>query len=191
MSRGLSPAQLAAAAGRHYQVAPLVEFHFDAGTLRFTLAPFNIVVGAETYLATGPFGSIEQMKESATSFEGMQFGLSGVDTGIVDIATGVDYHGRLVKLLKAYLDADTNAVIGTPVVHWIGRMRSMPASEKNDSASVVLQAEHYEAELQRASPLRWNGADQRQMYPGDAGCDQVETMVDLQLVWPSKELFKR
>jgi hypothetical protein len=191
MSRGLSPAQLAAATGRHYQVAPLVEFYFDAGTLRFTLAPFNIVIGSDTYLSTGPLGSIEQMTEAAGSFEGMQFGLSGVDVGIVDIATGVEYHGRLVQLLKAYLDAETNAVIGSPVVHWIGRMRSMTISEKNDSASVVLQAEHYEAELQRASPLRWNGADQQQMYPGDLGCDQVETMTEIQLTWPAREALRK
>ena len=80
MSRGLSPAQLAAAAGRHYQVAPLVELYFDAGTLRFTLAPFNIVVGANTYLATGPFGSIKEVAEASSSLEGMEFGLSGVDS---------------------------------------------------------------------------------------------------------------
>lgn len=191
MSRGLSPAQLAASHGRHYQVAPLVEFYFDEGTLRFTLAPFNIVVGADTYLATGPLGSINQLTESSTSFEGMEFGLSGVDVGIIDIATGVDYHGRLVMLLKAYLDAETNAVLGLPVVHWIGRMRAMQIVEKNDSASVTLSAEHYEAELQRASPLRWNSTDQQQLYPGDLGCEHVETMTELVLAWPNKNAMRR
>lgn len=191
MSRGLSPAQLAAATGRHYQVAPLVELYFGTGTLRFTLAPFNIVVGANTYLATGPFGSIKEVAEASSSLEGMEFALSGVDTAIVDIATGVAYHGRLVKLLKAYLDAETNAIIGTPVVQWVGRMKAMSISETNSTASVTVQADHYDVELQQGSPLRWNNVDQQAMYPGDLGCEHVEAMVDVNLVWPAKEFFKR
>jgi hypothetical protein len=191
MSRNLSPAQLAASQGRHYQVAPLAEFHLDEGTLLFTLAPFNIVVGSDTYLSTGGLGSIREVSEAADATEGLEFSLSGIDEALVTIAAAASYEGRLVRLLKAYLDAETNAIIGSPVVQWIGRIRTMAIVESNDSAAITLTAEHYEIELQQASPLRWNNADQQKLYPGDKGCEHVEALVERRLIWPSREALKR
>ena len=56
---------------------------------------------------------------------------------------------------------------------------------------MTVQAEHYDVELQQASPLRWNSVDQQAMYPGDLGCEHVESMVDMQLIWPAKEALRR
>lgn len=191
MSRGLTPAQLAAATGRHLQVAPLVELAFDAGTLRLTTAPWDIVTGAGTWMTMGALLSIAQTTESAGSFEGAEFVLSGLDAAIVAIAAGEPYQGRLARLLKAYLDAESNQPIGEPVVQFVGRMRVMTLSETNNQASVAIQCEHYEAELQRAAPLRLNDADQQRLYPGDLGAQYVEAMTERQLIWPSREVMRR
>lgn len=191
MSRELTSGQLAAAAGRHRQVAPLVEFHFASGVLNVTLAPWNIPVGATTYLALSPLATVRTLSEAIDSMEGMEFGMSGLDPGIIEIASSEPYRGRLVKLLKAYLDAETNQVIDAPRLQWLGRIRAIATSEKSDTATVTIQAEHYDIELQRAAPLRLNSADQQMLFPGDLGCEFVESLTEKTIVWPSKEALRR
>lgn len=191
MSRGLTTSQRAAAMSGHLQVAPLIDLAFTGGTLRATTAPWDITTSDGLYLALGPLLAIKQVSESAGSFEGLEIGMSGLDAAIVAIAAGEPYQGRIARLLKAYLHSETNTIIDQPVVQFIGRMRVMSISETNDQATVVIQAEHYEAELQKAAPLRLNNADQQRLYPGDRGAEYVEQMVERTLTWPSKELFKR
>lgn len=190
MSRGLDAAQLAAAAGRHRIVVPLIEMFFISGTLRITPAPWDIVVGADTYVSAAVV-QFKQLRESASSIEGMEFAADGLNPSILAIAHQESYRGRLVRLLKAYLDAETHAVIGAPKVQFVGRIKSMPSSESNSEASISVIAEHYDAELQRAAPTRLNDSDQQRLYPGDLGCQYAEQMVEKIIVWPSREALKR
>lgn len=188
MSRDLTVAQKTAADGKHRKTAPLLELLFDSGTLRISLAQWDIVVGAITYSRLNSLLEVQPLQESSGSIEGFNFTLSGLDPAIIVIATQEQYRGRIVRLMKVYLNADTNAVIGAPSVRWVGRMRSMAIQETNDKCTVALAAEHYEAELTRAAPLRFNDSDQQRLYPGDLGCQYVEEMVDKTLVWPARGL---
>lgn len=191
MSRGLSTPQVAAAAGVHRQSVALVEAFFDSGTLRLAIAPWAIVSGGNSYVAAGPLLRIKEVTESTGSVEGMEFTLSGMPPEIIAIATAEPYRGRVIRLLKAYLNADTNQTIGTAITQFVGRMHSMKIGEKNDSCEVIVTAEHYEAELTRATPLRLNDADQQRLYPGDLGCSLAEMMVETQIIFPSKEAQRR
>lgn len=191
MTRGLSSPQVAAATGKHLVVVPLLEMAFTSGTLRLAMSPWNIVVGGNTYLGGGALLSIKSTQESVGSLEGLEVTMTGLDAAISAIAADEPYRGRIVTLSKAYCDPDTNAVIGAPVVKFIGRMRSMTITDQNDTASVTLQAEHYEAELRRPAPIRWNNADQQRFYPGDVGAEHVEALVEAKLVWPAKEALRR
>jgi hypothetical protein len=165
--------------------------HFDSGTLRLAIAPWDIVSGGNTYTHTGPLLTIGQAKESAGSNEGLDFSMSGLDPIIFTLATQEPYQGRVVRLLKAFIDADTNALIDTPKAQFNGRMRNMVISEKNDSCTVIVTAEHYDVDLRNASPMRYNDADQQRLFPGDLGCAHVESMAEKQLIWPSKEALRR
>lgn len=191
MSRGLSSAQLTAAGASHRQTVALVEAFFDSGTLRLAIAPWAITSGVDTYAATGPFLHVKEVTESAGSVEGLEFTLTGISTDVIAIATAEPYRGRVIRLLKAYLDADTNQTVGTAVVQFVGRMHSMRIAEKNNTCDVVVVAEHYEAELSRSTPLRLNDTDQQRLYPGDLGCSLAEMMVEAKIVFPSKEVQKR
>lgn len=191
MSRDLSVAQQTATTARHRQVAALIELLFISGTLRLTSAPWDVHVGADTYLKSNRPSYIRPLKEATGSVEGLELGMSGLNTAIVDIAAAEPYHGRLVKLYKAYLDADTNAVIGSPVIQFVGRMKVMSISETNNEASIVVSAEHYEIDLQRPAPLRYNGADQERLFPGDKGCEFVEQLAEKKIVWPHREVLLR
>lgn len=191
MSRGLSSAQQTAAAGRHRQVARLIEMAFDSGALRITDAPWDVTSGADTFYRINRPGYIRPLSESAGSQEGLEFGLSGLNTGIVDIAGLEPAKGRLVTLYKAYLDATTNALIGSPVLYWIGRIRSMPVVESNAEAQIVVQVEHYDHMLTRPSPVRYNNADQQRLYAGDLGCEFAEELAEKKIIWPHKEALMR
>jgi hypothetical protein len=191
MSRGLSSPQQTASSGRHRQVALLIEMIFDSGTLRLTTAPWDVIVGADTYVKSNRPGYIKPISESAGSVEGLEFGLSGLNTGFVDIAAGEPAKGRVVKLYKLYLDADSNQAIGSPVLYWVGRIRSMPIVESNSEASITVQVEHYDAQLSRPAPLRYNNADQQRLYAGDLGCEFAEEMAEKKIVWPHREVLMR
>jgi hypothetical protein len=191
MSRGLSSPQQTASSGRHRQVALLIEMIFDSGTLRITTAPWDVIVGANTYVKSNRPGYIRPLAESAGSVEGLEFGLSGLNTGFVDIAAGEPAKGRVVKLYKLYLDADSNQAIGSPVLYWVGRIRSMPIVESNSEASITVQVEHYDAQLSRPAPVRLNNADQQRLYPGDLGCEMAEELAEKKIVWPHREVLLR
>lgn len=190
MTRGLSSAELAAAAGGHRQRAPLLEILFDSGPLRLAMWPWNIPVGGDTYIGTGALMSMRELTESEDSIEGMEFVMDGLDAAVLELAALEPYRGRIVRLLKAFVSADTNLVVDTPKVAFIGRINSMPIEEKNDLCRVTLTAEHFEAELRRPAPMRLNSSDQQRLYPGDLGCDYVETMTEKQIVWPSAETLR-
>lgn len=191
MSRGLSSPQVIAAAGVHRQTVALIEAFFDSGTLRLAIAPWAITSSGQTYVATGPFLHVKEVTEASGSVEGMEFMLTGISPEVIAIATAEPYRGRVVRLMKAYLDADTNQTIGTAVVQFVGRMHSMKIVEKNDTCDVIVTAEHYEAALTRANPLRLNDVDQQRLYPGDLGCSLAEIMVEAQIIFPSKEAQKK
>jgi hypothetical protein len=186
MSRGLDTAQQSAALARHRVIAPLVEMDFLSGPLRLTTAPWDITAGGKTYMST-LLMSIRQVSEAVGSFEGVELTLTGLDAAAATIAAQEPYRGRLLTLSKVYLDPDTHQIIGTPVVQFIGRIRAMPSSETNNTATIAVQAEHYEAELRRAFPLRYNDADQQRLFPGDRGAEFVEVLAEKRLVWPSRE----
>lgn len=188
MSRGLSVAQQNASQSSHRIVIPLIELFFDSGTLRLAAGVSDLIVGAETYTRANI--SVQPLGESASSTEGFQFGMNGLDPAIIQLADTEPYQGRIGRLLKAYLQADSNQIIGTPVVHFIGRMRNIPTSESNSMAEVTVALEHYDAELSRPAPLRWADADQQRLFPGDKGCEHASTNSDKTINWPSKSAVK-
>lgn len=187
MSRGLSTTQRSAARAPHRMAIALVELHFKAGLLALALSPWDVTYAGSTYQRTGQIMDIEAAHESSKSFEGIKMTMTGLDTTIMTLAANEPYRGRLVRVLKAYINPEDGALIGSPVVQFIGRIRSMPIQEKNDTCTVAVLAEHYEAELQRPAPLRLNNADQQRLYPGDKGCEFADQLEDKVVVWPARE----
>ena len=190
MARDLSTAQQTAVAAAHVRACHLIECQFASGTLRLAIAPWNIVSGGNTYQATGDLMTVDPVAESAGSREGLQFTLSGLDPAIITIAATEPYRSRIVRLLRCYFD-DDNAVIGTPSVRFIGRITNMQIIESNETCTVAVEVEHYEADLWRAAPLRWNDRDQQRLYPGDLGCQYAEQVVEKTVTWPGREAMKK
>lgn len=191
MTRGLSGSQITATLANHRSAVALVEALFDSGALRLAIAPWDIYAAPYTYIHTGPLLEIEPVRESAGSVEGLQLRFSGLDPSIITLATTEPYRGRIIRLMKAWIDPETNQTIGTPVVWFLGRMQDMRIVEDNGQASVTIVAEHYEAELDRPMPLRYSDADQQRLYPGDLGCQYAAQTSEKTVVFPSKEAQRR
>lgn len=189
MTRGLDAAQLAAASGTHRITVPLVEMALDSGTLRLARSQWNIVHGGNTYI--GVSLQIKQLREAAGSIEGAEFMITGLDPVAMTIADQETYKGRIVTVRKAYINANTNAVIGNPTLVFIGRMKAMPAQEVNSACDISLVAEHYDAELSRPAPTRLNDSDHQRFHPGDLGCQYAEKMVEKNIIWPSREALQQ
>lgn len=190
MTRGLSGAQITAAAATHRQTVGLVEALFDSGALRLALSPWDVYAAPYTYTAASIL-TVREARESATSVEGLEFVLTGLDPAIITIATSEPYRGRVVRLLKGYVDPANNQLIGTPVVFFLGRMQNMVIAESNETATVTVYAEHYDAELDRPMPLRYSDADQQRLYPGDLGCQYAAQTTEKTVIFPSKEAQKK
>jgi hypothetical protein len=186
--RGLDVNQINASQSAHRVVAPLIDMFFDGGTLRLTPWRWDIVAGANTY--TRAPVTIEKVRESATSTEGYTLAMNGLDPAIMTIATSVDWNGRTCTLSKAYLQADSNQMIGTAKVFFVGRFRNYVISEDNQQAAVSVFIEHFDVELDSPQPLRLSDADQQRLFPGDLGCSYAASNSDKSVVWPSKEAQK-
>lgn len=187
MSRGLTSAQAAAAVAPNRIVFPLIELYFDSGTLQFALGSWDYTSLSGTYIHTGPLAYIRAASESAQSQEGLEVGMSGLDVAAVTIATSEPYRGRIMRLLKAYIDPSNHQGIGEPVPWFIGRMVAMNITEDNSQAGIAILAEHYEIELTRAAPVRWSDADQQRRFPGDLGCQYAAATSEKTVIWPSRE----
>lgn len=179
MSRGRSTAQKAADTARHAGWAALLELQFDSGTLRLCLGPFDITVGEDVYSRTGALLSVDAMTEAVDGTEGLSFALSGCAPGIFDLVVNEPYKDRVIRLLEQRYDAEHQAV-EAPSVEWVGRMQVMTSTEhpKNRTHTVVVQAEHYDAQARRPVNLRFSDAEQRRRYPGDRGAEYVTSLTE-------------
>jgi hypothetical protein len=192
MGRGMTAAQIAAVSGPNRVAVPLVEMLFDSGPVRLAYHPWNIVVGANTFIGIGALAELEQLRESAVSLEGFEFSISGLDTAALTIAAQEPYRGRIVRLYKAIIDPEAyGTVVGSPIPKFAGRIRNMIIIEENSKCDIGVKVEHYEAELYRSAPLRLNDADQQRLFPGDLGAQHAEVMIDREIVWPAKSFFKK
>lgn len=191
MSRGLTAPELAAVTAAHRAIAPCIEALFDSGALRLTLAPWNLTFGGNTYIAAGPLISVREARESTGTVEGLEFTLTGLDPAVLTIATQEPYRGRILRLQKGIFNTANNTLIADPRTWFPGRLKSMVITEANNLCTITVVAEHFEAALGRAAPLRLNDADQQRLYPGDRGCEWVEAMTERNIVWPAKEALQQ
>lgn len=189
MTRGLSSAEVAATAASHRIAAPLIEMQFRSGTVRLTLAPWDLTVGGETWFSQSLI-NIAEVRESTGTIEGFSLSLAGMDPTISALAIPTEYRGRICRLLKAHFDPSNNQIIDTPKAWFVGRMNQLNIIETNDRATVELLVEHFEVDLTRPSPIRLNDAHQQARYPGDLGAQFVERMAEIHLVWPDKQALR-
>lgn len=178
MTRGRSAPLQAADLAAHKGSAYLIELAFDSGTLRLALAQWNVIVGADTYLATGAALELRALSESADGVEGFEVALSRLDSGIFALMDAEPYNGRIARILLQRFD-HADAAVSTAQVMQIGRMKRMASSEeKGGKHTVAVACEHFDAEFEREQVLRFTDAEQRRRYPADLGGEYLAQLQD-------------
>ncbi len=179
MTRGRTPAQVAADMAGHQGGVLLLEFYFDSGLLPLAVGGSSITVGATTYQATGAALLVRDVDEAADGVEGAEFVMSGIDPAIFTLAVNEPYRDRLARMLELRYDA-SHQPVGDPVVQYVGRMKRLSSDENpaDRTHTITLTTEHYDAVATRPVQILFSHAEQQRRFPGDLGLEYVAALVD-------------
>jgi len=191
--RALSSPAAAALASNSATLCMLIEMLFTGGPLRLNTSLYDLAnpdSPADIYTGVGLIGQIDAISDKVKDIQGIQLSLSGVDTAIIAIALGEQVRGRPLNISLAVLSSTTHAVLDvTPM--WSGTMSTMAINQKDNTASVVISAEHRGVLFSRPKPVRYTDTDQQLLFPGDRCLEYVVSQSQTQDIWPAAAFFKQ
>lgn len=175
-------------------VAWLVDLQFTTGTLRYTTAPVDLVVGANTYVG-GKQVDVSAVSESENAnAEQLTLGFV-VDPAVLALVLGnvEAYRGQPAALWLQLFDEQFQPA-GAPVKRWAGvmnkvqvsRQRSEPTGGPGSGRIELLCSRAGMARARNAEGLRLSHAQQQQRFPGDNGLQYVQTLIEQPSLWLSK-----
>lgn len=127
----------------------------------------------------GTIGPIEETTEVRAV--GVELGLSGITTEILDIALGETWQGRLGRIYIGVLDSE-GQIDGEPFNAFEGPMDRMTLIDGSEAA-IKLQLETEQIDLERANGLRYTPESQRARYADDKFFDYVASMQEGEIPW--------
>jgi hypothetical protein len=162
----------------------LGELNFASGLLRLWSGLGDLDWAGEIWTGGGTLISVTPAAETVElAATGSRLMLNGIDAEVVAIALGEAYQGRPFKLWFGALKADGRTVVADPVPLIAGRMDVMTIDDAGETASIALTVEGRLIALDRPKPLRYTAAEQREMYPDDAGLDFVPGLQTREVIW--------
>ena len=190
------------------EVQPLfaVELYFDTQTLYMWTGIGDLVFNNITYVGTGQFLEISELRETAEiSAKGATVSLSGIPSNLISLAISEPYQGRKCKILFGLIDAnrqflkledgsfllaedgsriDVSQGAVSPVVEvFNGYIDQMIINEGADTSNITISVESRLIDLERARIFRFNDQNQKARYPTDRGFEFVEDLQDKQFNW--------
>lgn len=190
------------------EVQPLfaVELYFDTQTLYMWTGIGDLVFNGITYIGTGQFLEISELRETAEiSAKGATVSLSGIPSNLISLAISEPYQGRKCKILFGLIDAnrqflkledgsfllaedgsriDVSQGAVSPVVEvFNGYIDQMVINEGADTSNITISVESRLIDLERARIFRFNDQNQKARYPTDRGFEFVEDLQDKQFNW--------
>lgn len=190
------------------EVQPLfaVELYFDTQTLYMWTGIGDLVFNGITYIGTGQFLEISELRETAEiSAKGATVSLSGIPSNLISLAISEPYQGRKCKILFGLIDAnrqflkledgsfllaedgsriDVSQGAVSPVVEvFNGYIDQMIINEGADTSNITISVESRLIDLERARIFRFNDQNQKARYPTDRGFEFVEDLQDKQFNW--------
>ena len=91
----------------HQELFFAVKAEFDTDDIRMWTGKDDLTISSETYTGAGgllSIGGIEDVRDLKSS--GLQIGLSGMDSTVLDYALTENYQNRFLTLFMGYLDRD-------------------------------------------------------------------------------------
>lgn len=204
MPRDLSTEVEAASTSSRLSPIALVELLFDSGPFRMwtgwgtllwgDLPPFTDgtyfsdgttwtdLEGKKPWYGAGDLGTIGPIEETTeVRAVGLDIGLSGIPSEVLAIALREDWQNRPANIYLGVLD-DQGQLNGEPVLLFGGKMDRMVITE-GSQASIVLSCESEMIDLEGTPSRRYTPEDQRNFSPGDAFCDSVSALQEVEIKW--------
>lgn len=190
------------------EVQPLfaVELYFDTQTLYMWTGIGDLVFNNITYVGTGQFLEISELRETAEiSAKGATVSLSGIPSNLISLAISEPYQGRKCKILFGLIDADrqflkledgsfllaedgsridvSQGAVSPVVEVFNGYIDQMVINEGAENSNITISVESRLIDLERARIFRFNDQNQKARYPTDRGFEFVEDLQDKQFNW--------
>lgn len=163
--------------------ALLIKAEFDSGDLNLWTGYGDIVYAGDTYTGGGNVLSIDAVKETQKlQANGMNFGLTGVDSSIIAIALTEEYQWRPLSMYLAVLDEDY-ALIADPKKVFAGKMDVIEISDEGETANIGLAVESNLIDLKDSKERRYTHEDQIAEFAGDLGLEFMPTNADVEITW--------
>lgn len=139
-------------------------------------------ITAEWY-GVGDLGFVGEIEETTeVRAVGVEIGLSGIPTEVLDIALAENWQGRPGYIYLAVLD-DQGQLIGEPLL-LLGeaQMDQMKLTE-GLKAAISLTLESEMIDLERTKARRFTPEQQKSQFPEDLGLDQVAALMGIEIKW--------
>lgn len=188
--RIINSATLAALSAQHIRWLVFAKVEFDFATLAFNSSLSSKVLDSETYLGAGNLGSVSPVNESS-GLNPSQFEIkfSGVNDDIINSAATEDYLNKKAIVHIAVVD-EFDAIIGEPFI-WFEGLTDGVDIQYGKNSVVVVSVRDRLTDWNRKRVGKYTDGDQQALHPGDKGLEFVTEVASREIVWPSREWFRK
>ena len=163
------------------QVQAVMMAHLDFGSdgnVYVNSSGQNITYSGNAYLGVGGMGGISGVQESTElSSYAVNLQLSGIASTNLSLALNSNYQNKLAIIYMAIVD-DDDAIVGTPMVMFQGRMDAMNI-EMGETATISVRVVSRLSDWERNRGGRYTNEDQQEKHPEVLdGSGNVVTNVD-------------
>jgi hypothetical protein len=156
----------------------------------YTTCPWDITVGGDLYLSSGPLISIGSVEENA------KFDIDQLDivvAGLVPMTAGgitviqhiqsLDYINKEIQIQRAFIEDST--VVYSELTY-LGYINTISASVTNKETTVMFKTSNHWANFERLTARYTNNASQKAFFPTDSGF-RYSKDVQKEIVWATPE----
>ena len=164
--------------GDPIQIAHLVHFDFKTGPMRLWSGDFDLATGGHVWRGLGKLGSISPIEMPMGGTAPTQtMTLSGVDPQTIAAAIGdpAEYKRRVAQIAIQHFDGQDVPLDG-PLTLPPLLMDTLSVKREGESCVVTLTLEWWSARRSIPAFGYWSDQDQKALFPGDRGLEQVSAM---------------
>jgi len=170
MSRSIPSSLLTVLDDDSINMCHLLEIHLSS-TSYLTDAGQDISYNSNSYVASSHFLNVQTVKESSELRVGStKLVLSGVEQSFISSFLSSGYVSRQVRVLRVFLDGN-NAIIGSPVLIYDGRINGYNVKDTQDTSVVELDIASHWSDFEKRSGRKTNSNSQSLFFTGDLGFD--------------------
>lgn len=159
---------------------------FPGDPLRMWTGNYPLSHDGYTWTGVGDLVSLSPINESLDgASNGISVGMTGLEHAQYSVESLGDYQGHPATVSLAFIDPETETVVGAPVLLFSGLMDSDETTDDGETVGVVINVERRDADHLRPRPLRYTHQDQRMIRGNgdDLGLTFVTAVQSDKILW--------